>query len=172
MKKSVLIAIIVVSLLMGFVLGMSVGLNQSTETTTNNSDRITSTTTTTTTTTKKVTTTTKKPTTIKMPSLPKELSAGSTKIKITKVTYSINSNGRVYLYFSGEKIYDRKGNDSNSTCALKYKIYDSDGYVVASGSFYSGQMLVGEKFKDRDQWVVDMYAVPGETYRLELYDYE
>lgn len=47
-----------------------------------------------------------------------------------------------------------------------YKLYDSEGYVVASGDLFLDGLSEGDKFKDDSIWVFD--AVPGETYTIEF----
>ena len=70
------------------------------------------------------------------------------------------------IYLTGEKTYDENGSSYSSLCIVKYKVYDSDGYVVASGTFNSDSIKVGDKFKDDYFWVDNLEI--GETYTLEL----
>lgn len=69
------------------------------------------------------------------------------------------------IFMEIEKTYDYQGNEKSSSCLIGYKIYDSKGYVVDSGTRYSEAIKVGEK-------TICSFSVYNlnidETYRLEL----
>ena len=71
----------------------------------------------------------------------------------------------LFLYFTGEKTYDRSGSDFSQGCTIEWKLYDSEGYLVKSSHFFTESMSVGDKFKDGK---VSAYRciTPGETYTL------
>ena len=71
------------------------------------------------------------------------------------------------IYFSGVKIYDRKGNFNSSRVLFDYKLYDSNGYVVESGSIVTQQVCVGDQFNDSQMF---FNLKIGETYTLEFLD--
>ena len=109
-----------------------------------------------------------KATTLIMPSVPAtyhNYSGHDSSVKITNIRYEM-SGYKMTIYLSGEKTYDENGSSCSSSCIVGYKIYDSDGYVVESDTFYSEKMCVGEKFKDAYIYVYDLEI--GETYTLEL----
>ena len=91
-----------------------------------------------------------------------------TSIAIEKITE--RNEGTYYIRFSwaGEKTYDDDGNNYSSSVAIAYKLYDSEGYVVKSGTSCSVGVCVGEKFKDQKiEWgYIDLD--PNETYTLEI----
>ena len=113
-----------------------------------------------------------KPTKIILPTLPEIISdysySGSKKssVKITNITYEI-SDDDLYLYFTGEKIYDSEGNKYSRSCNVGWKLYDLDGYILDSGTFYSPAIAVGEKFRDEDERIYGVIK-PGETYKLVI----
>lgn len=113
-----------------------------------------------------------KPTTITIPTLPKTLHeynySGSitSSVKITNITYEISGDD-LYIYFTGEKTYDKEGNRYSRSCTVGWKLYDSDGYIIDSGTFYSPNIAVGEKFRNEKEYAWDVIK-PGETYRLEI----
>lgn len=94
------------------------------------------------------------------------------KISITDVKYDIDSSlssSRMTITLFGEKIYGTKS--SMSYDIISYKLYDSGDYLVDSGQVYLGTSLsVGDKFRDDSLVIYDL--IPGETYTLELLNYE
>ncbi len=90
--------------------------------------------------------------------------------KVTSVKYKINSvysdGVYVYIYWSGEQTYNHQGDNISSMCAIGYKLYDSQGYVVASGTDYSTAVQKGEKFKDAEFLIMNLD--PNESYTLEF----
>jgi hypothetical protein len=48
-----------------------------------------------------------------------------------------------------------------------WKLYDSEGYIVDSGIFYSPKIAVGEKFRDEVEYAWDVIK-PGEIYTLVI----
>ena len=65
----------------------------------------------------------------------------------------------------GEKVY---GKDSSGIACdvIDYKLYDSEGYSIDSGSVFLDSLREGEKFKDSSIVIYDI--TPGETYGLQL----
>ena len=73
-------------------------------------------------------------------------------IKITAVKWEVakdnaNETKNINVYYSGEKIYNSENVAQISTCHLIYKLYDNEGYVIASGSLEIDYLAVGDKFK-------------------------
>ncbi len=117
-----------------------------------------------------------KPVTVNLPSTAQTIYCYTdetvcSRVQVSKITYEIR-NGKLYFYFSGEKTYDRQGNDYAASCEIRWKLYDEAGYVVASGICNTPVLSVGEKFKnlcaDTSCWNVSLR--PGDTYTLELLD--
>jgi len=107
-----------------------------------------------------------KATTLLMPSTPTTYNYNATSsVKITNIRYEMIGDD-MYIYLSGEKTYDKNGSSYSRSCKVGYKLYDSEGYVVGSGTFTSDSICVGDKFKDDYIWIVNLEI--GETYTLEL----
>ena len=70
------------------------------------------------------------------------------------------------FYLSGEKIYDVRGSGQGGPCWISWQLFDTDGYVVDSGTCYSPSVREGEKFKDAESRSSKL--APG-TYYLELH---
>lgn len=68
----------------------------------------------------------------------------------------------IIINFEGEKTYGDFG-----LCLIDYKLIDSEGYIVDSGSFISNEYSTGDKFKN---WEEKIYEVKPGNYTLELYD--
>ena len=94
-------------------------------------------------------------------------SCNITSITIEKVDYRSYSNEINYrVYLTGESTYNYQGNNQSSEMRIGYKLYDSDGIVVDSGTAYTELVAVGEKFKE----YISFYLTPGKTYKLILSD--
>lgn len=90
--------------------------------------------------------------------------------KVTSVKYKVENvyfSGKVQVnvYWSGEQTYNYKGDNISSMCGIGYKLYDSQGYVVDSGTDYSTAVRKGEKFKDEYFYFI---LDPNESYTLEF----
>ena len=92
-------------------------------------------------------------------------------VKITNIRCKIESSYdkkvKATIYFSGEKTYDSEGSGYSRPCVIGWKLYDEDGYVVESGTHYTSNMAVGEKFKDSEEYI---YRLSPGKYRLEILD--
>lgn len=89
------------------------------------------------------------------------------RIESIDVEWEDNYDGTVdcILNFSGEKIFDENGSESTF---LAYKLYDSDGYVLDSGTFITDDLQAGDKFKDME---AKIYSLQPQAYKLEITDY-
>jgi len=104
----------------------------------------------------------------------------TTKTLITGFDYKVEmdeyDNGHFYhkitLYFTGEKLYDREGSGYSRECTIGYKLYDSDGYMIASGNASTADIKEGEKFRDwpGSEFYTEVKLIRGGTYTLELLD--
>lgn len=88
-------------------------------------------------------------------------------IEITEVLYSFEKEyiPQLKITLIGQKTY---GNSSNYDI-ISYKLYDSEGYMVETGSVYLRSLDNGDKFKDDSIVVYDV--TPGESYLLRLKEY-
>ena len=87
-------------------------------------------------------------------------------VKITSITPTKKSNTSFEFLFEGECVFiDASDISQSSPMWFGYKLYDEDGYVVASGTPSTTALAPGDKFKKAVQ-------VSGlnmsKTYRLEL----
>ncbi len=94
------------------------------------------------------------------------------KVNITDIAYDydeVYGSPSITFTIAGEKTYE--SSDSTGYDIVSYKFYDSEGYLVDSGQVYLGTNLSkGDKFKDDSLVIYDV--TPGESYTLELLNYE
>ena len=108
-------------------------------------------------------------------SLPLELNLkdylGNTEsiIRINDVSYNFEKEylPQLEVTISGEKTYGEKNLGYD---IISYKLYDSDGCMVDSGSIYLSALSEGDKFKDNSLVIYDI--VPGTSYTLKLVEYD
>lgn len=80
---------------------------------------------------------------------------------------SAGYTGLIYdINYTGTCTYTNKGVDCIS---VRYKVYDSDGFLVHSSSLFASSVKAGDKFKESD--IIQYRFTPGETYTIELSDY-
>lgn len=90
-----------------------------------------------------------------------------TQVRIDEISYEIIYGDCLKIYFIGEKIYDYEGKSANNTCDIKWKLYDSQGYLIDSGSLYIFSLGVGDKF--RDEYIIIYDKIKhGESYTLKF----
>lgn len=89
-------------------------------------------------------------------------------VKITNITYEVSGDD-LYIYFTGEKIYDAEGNGYSQSCKIGWKLYDSEGYIIDSGTCYTDALAVGEKFRNQKAYAWDCIEAGG-TYTLVILD--
>ncbi len=53
---------------------------------------------------------------------------------------------------------------------FNYKLYDSEGYMLKSGTIFVDSLDVGDKFRDDSLRLYDI--TPGEQYTLKFSNYE
>ncbi len=112
------------------------------------------------------------------PSIPKKFSyvysfSGKTRdtVNITNVRTEFEpayDEGKynIILYLSGEKTYDCDGPNLSRSCSIGIKVYDEDNYVVADETFYTPDLKVGDKFRDKEERIYE--DLDGGKYRIEL----
>ncbi len=95
---------------------------------------------------------------------------GSTKqvsTYVTDFTYTVEKYSSGYwvdMSLFATKTYDKYGSTGSSSCSITYRLLDSNGIVVNSGSFYKGNVFTGDKFYMEES---AYYLQPG-TYTLLL----
>lgn len=92
---------------------------------------------------------------------------GKSIVKITNITYKIYRSS-VDLYLTGEKTYDARGDKYSDMYDIAWKLYDSEGYVIDGGIYYTKMLIVGDKFRDAEITIQKTLEV-GETYTLEIF---
>lgn len=92
-------------------------------------------------------------------------------IQIEDIAYSFEKDyiPQVKITVFGVKTYGRQ-DSMPSYDIIGYKLYDSEEYMVTSGSIYLDSLDQGDKFKDDSIVIYDI--IPGETYRLILSEYD
>lgn len=116
-----------------------------------------------------------KESTVEIPTLPKNFSVYKngerlTTLKITEIEYKVDSSF-VSLLFTGEKTYDDEGNSYSRSCGVGWKLYDSEGYLLKSGTYYTDDLKVGEKFRAGEvNFYLGYDTTPGDNFKLELLD--
>ena len=92
-------------------------------------------------------------------------------LQINEITYEFKeiAGGKynLFLYYTGEKTLETSELSASSSVPIGYKLYDAEGYVVASGKHYSDSIAVGEKFRNKMNAITSLS--PGE-YKLVLVD--
>ena len=82
------------------------------------------------------------------------------KVKISQLSYEFKESHdgtvKLYLYFSGQKTYDYKGNSNSGSCKIGWKLYDEEGYVIKSGTCYTSDLSTGEKFKNEEEVIYNL----------------
>ena len=96
---------------------------------------------------------------------------GSIQSKLTIESVSCEAEGNIFptikVVISGKKTY---GNGSGLYDMFNYKLYDSQSYMVKSGTVYLDSLNSGDKF--RDDLLILYDIVPGEKYELMFFDCE
>lgn len=72
------------------------------------------------------------------------------KMNLLSITYEFDVWGDLNFCFSGEKTYDIDGPTSSTPVSFVWKLLDDEGFVVASGTAFTDQIKVGEKFKNKE----------------------
>ena len=91
-------------------------------------------------------------------------------ISIKEIEYYYSGDYKVTFTWSGEKTYDINGNYYSAACMFGYKLYDAEGFVVASGTASSVAAKVGDKFRDQEFSLRSSSINPDEIYTLEILD--
>ena len=76
------------------------------------------------------------------------------------------NNGIYYVFsLSGLATYNSKGDNVRTSHKFYWRLYDSEGYVIKSGTISSPSVSVGERFKIQ---LAVYYLQPGEYYTFSL----
>ena len=98
-----------------------------------------------------------------------------TRCLVNDASYTVKNwiNGKaesIELQLSGEKIFDIEGDDLSQACQIGWKLYDSTDAVVDSGTLYTVDLKVGERFLNSSTYITASLE-PGD-YRLEILNVE
>ena len=93
-----------------------------------------------------------------------------TTIRIDSITYEVMYDDSLYIYFTGEKTYDCDGNRATNGCNFGWKLYDSEGYLIDSGTVFISDLQVGDKFRGEVGYAFDCIE-PGVSYKIVITDY-
>ncbi len=85
---------------------------------------------------------------------------------VTGIHFEVSGDD-LYIYFTGRKTYDSKGSGQSAPCKIGWKLYDSNNYVVDSGTAYTLSLATGEGFKDAKDTAYNCIT-PGGTYKLVI----
>ena len=88
-------------------------------------------------------------------------------IRVEEVTYNYSSDiiTKLDIELAGTKTQG----GSNSYDYFTYKLYDSNGFMIDSGSVYLLSLTAGDKFKKEISVYEDL--TPGETYTIKFEEY-
>ena len=104
---------------------------------------------------------------VNLPSFPQTIfTAGTRAVRITKVTYELDDYGDFVFKVTGE-MYAGSTQTAQS-CRIGWRLKDSEGYILDSGTWYTDDLFKGDKFKDKEFTIYGDYE-PGE-YTLQLID--
>ena len=118
---------------------------------------------------------------LELPTLPEEISYYGynntlySSVSVTKIVpiFEYEGEGTISLTIkiSGTKTYDYQGSNQSSACKIGWKLYDQDGNVFRSDTFYSSNIAVGESFANKEEDLIFNFddAEPG-AYKLVLLD--
>ena len=93
-----------------------------------------------------------------------------TTTRVDSITYEIVRDDSLYIYFSGEKLYDRDGNNATNSCQFSWRLYDAEGYLIDSGTIFLSDLTVGDKFRGEIGYAL-FCIEPGVSYKIEISDY-
>lgn len=117
-----------------------------------------------------------KPIQVTTETLPKEVNYLSyddsvyTTTRIDNITYEEMYDNSLYIYFTGEKTYDCDGNRATNSCNFAWKLYDSEDYLIDSGTIFISDLQVGDKFRGEVGYAFDCIE-PGVSYKIVITDY-
>lgn len=97
---------------------------------------------------------------------------GEVRILLTDASVeTVDKNGyyELYVYLTGEKTFDAKGETNSQHGSGCIKVYDEEGYLVATESFITDELAVGEKFRDLKTKIHYDFAA-GHDYSIEFED--
>ena len=89
-------------------------------------------------------------------------------IRVEEVKYSFDSSITMSLKIelTGTKIKDIKSSYSSLYDMFNYKLYDSEGFIIDTGTVYLSSLSEGDKFREEISVYKDI--TPGETYTIKF----
>ena len=85
--------------------------------------------------------------------------------EVIEINHSVNS-ASVTFSITGKQTYSCKPDDYCSACVIGYKLYDADGYVVASGTIETIKISLGDSIRNVEFTIGQL--VDWSAYTLEL----
>lgn len=92
------------------------------------------------------------------------------KMEITDISYEVSDWGTLTVSFTVKLLENKNGKSSSDYCYFGYKLKNSSGVIIDSGTCYVGPMAVGEAMKQEAYMGSDLDR--SESYTLEFYDYK
>lgn len=89
-------------------------------------------------------------------------------VEVMELTAEYSSTGSVKIKLKAKMVYNENGAGSSDYAYVGYKVKDSEGIVVDSGSFSVGPMAVGDIIIE-ENYLGGKYKL-GEAYSIELID--
>ena len=106
-----------------------------------------------------------------LPQAPVNVDFNGDGLSFTDLGYEFTTNKdktyNLILTYTATKTYTDGNSYSGKRIWFDYKIYDSNGYVVNTGSSYVGDFSVGEKIKGKIEIATNLDF--EETYRVQIY---
>lgn len=89
---------------------------------------------------------------------------------LSSLTYDVEASYdgtyKATVHFKGKKTYNSRGNNMSGSLSIPWKLYDSDGVVVDSGTAFTPDVAVGDAFSEDEV----IYDLKSGTYKLVIAD--
>ena len=92
------------------------------------------------------------------------------KMEINDISYEVSDWGTLTVIFTVKMLENKNGKNSSDYCYFGYKLKNSAGVIIDSGTCIAGPLLVGEAIKEEEYMGSELDR--GESYTLEFYDYK
>ena len=106
---------------------------------------------------------------IKLPSLPQTIRYRSNSaVKITNIRYQLEKHNyddqlTLKIFITGEMTLG--SSNTAKTSLIGWRLIDDEGYIIDSGNWYTDDLTIGEKFRDKE---FSIFNVNPGVYSLEL----
>ena len=92
------------------------------------------------------------------------------KMEINDISYEVSDWGTLTVTFTVKMLENKNGKNSSDYCYFGYKLKNSAGVIIDSGTCIAGPLSVGEAIREEEYMGSDLNR--GESYTLEFYDYK